>query len=64
VIQVDDPETIRGTEKLKGLDGWDSMAVVSFLGGVDEKFGVLIQPDDLARCVTVDDLLSLADQPK
>ena len=55
-----EPGVLKGDERLKDLDGWDSLAVVSFMSGMDEKLGLMIEPEELARCVTVNDLTNLA----
>lgn len=54
------PGTLTGRETLKELDGWDSMAILSFISLLDAECGVLAAPADIAACRTVDDLLGLA----
>jgi acyl carrier protein len=42
------------------LDGtWDSLAVLSVIGLVEEEWGVGLPPEALARCVTVGDVTTL-----
>lgn len=55
-----DPGTLTGTEELESLDGWDSLAVISFIALVDEKLGLVVEGERLARAKTVADLLSIA----
>jgi acyl carrier protein len=45
---------------LQGL-GWDSLASVSFLGIIDEHFGVVISPKKIAECQTIADLTKLVE---
>ena len=54
-----DKDSLRGDEALKDIDGWDSMATVSFIAMADEKLGTLVEPAKLAACKTVTDLLAL-----
>jgi len=55
-----DPGTIKGDERLEDLDGWDSLAVISFIALVDEKFDTLVETDKLAAAESVSDLYDLA----
>jgi acyl carrier protein len=54
--------TLSGSEKLEELEGWDSVALISFMALVDEHFGRKLAPRDIGKCVTVDDLHQLASQ--
>ncbi|MEA1653149.1 acyl carrier protein [Nitrospirillum sp. BR 11164] len=54
-----DPGTLTGGETLDGIDSWDSLAVISFIALVDEKFNIVVAGEDLAKAKTVDDLLAL-----
>ena len=56
-----DPGTLKGDEPLEGLESWNSLAVIGFMALVNENFGVITSPRDIAACVTVNDLLKLAD---
>ncbi|MFJ4173864.1 acyl carrier protein [Microbacterium sp. NPDC089696] len=40
--------------------GWDSLANISFIAEVDERVGVTIEADELAKAKTVQDLRALA----
>jgi len=55
-----DPGTLTGPEELESLDSWDSLAVISFIALVDEKSGVVVEGEKLAKAKTVADLLDLA----
>ena len=53
-----DEGTLKGGEQLDGI-GWDSLATISFMALVDERFGFSLQPRQIAGCSTVSDLLAL-----
>ena len=53
------PGTIRGDEKLADIPAWDSLAVLSFIAMVDEKFKVQCSGKDIAACTSVSDLAAL-----
>ncbi len=55
-----DEGTLTGDEELESLEGWDSLAVISFIALVDEKVGVVVEGERLARAKTVGDLLAIA----
>jgi len=52
--------TLTGSEKLKDLEQWTSMAVVSFIALADENNRVTLSPRQLSNCSTVGELLELA----
>ena len=52
------PGGLKGAEELAEL-GWDSLAVVGFLGLVDEHLGIVLSPEQLKSCVSVNDLAAL-----
>jgi acyl carrier protein len=54
-----DPGTLKGSELLSDIDGWDSLAVMGLIALVDEKFEITLSPKRMADCRTVDDLISL-----
>lgn len=55
-----DPGTLTGNEELESLENWDSLAVISFIALVDEKLGLVVEGEKLAKAKTVADLLALA----
>ncbi len=55
-----DAGTLTGAEELESLDNWDSLAVISFIALVDEKLGLVVEGEKLAKAKTIDDLLALA----
>ena len=48
------PETRRDA-----IEAWDSLAAVLFIALADEKVGVTVSGDQIARAKTLNDLLSL-----
>ncbi len=55
-----EPGTLTGGESLSDVEKWDSLAVMAFMAMVDEKFGVILSPKQIAKCRTVSDLAALA----
>ncbi|MCW2243733.1 acyl carrier protein [Azospirillum canadense] len=55
-----DAGTLTGAEELESLDNWDSLAVISFIALVDEKLGLVVEGEKLAKAKAIDDLLALA----
>ena len=54
-----EPGSLTGEELLQDLEAWDSLAVVGFIGLVDEQLGLSVSPDLIASCTTVDCLVNL-----
>ncbi len=48
--------SLTGNEKLEDLEGWTSIAVVSFIALADEHFGKNLSPRLFGTCDTVADL--------
>lgn len=55
-----DAGTLTGDETLEYLEGWDSLAVISFIALVDEKLNLVVEGERLSRAKTVADLLEIA----
>lgn len=55
-----DAGTLQGDEELESLEGWDSLAVISFIALVDERIGIVVEGEKLAKARTVSDLLAVA----
>lgn len=51
--------TIQGNEPLNSLPNWNYLAVIAFIAYADDRFGVLISADNLAKATTVSDLVQL-----
>lgn len=52
--------TIKGDEALESLDGWDSVALMSFIALLDEELTVRVTGKQVMQCKTVDELVALA----
>jgi acyl carrier protein len=50
--------TLTGQESLAELEGWDSMAVIGFIGLADDQ-GVAVTLESVMECKTVDELVRL-----
>jgi acyl carrier protein len=48
--------SVTGDEKLSDLEGWDSVAMFSFITFGDEHFQKTLTPRQFATCETVNDL--------
>ena len=53
------PGTLKGDDVLAGMDGWDSLAVVSLIAMVDEQCGITLSPRAIAKAESVEDLIGL-----
>ena len=53
------PGTLTGGEELEGLDGWDSVAVITFIALADSEYDVVLPPKEIAACRTVKTLADL-----
>lgn len=51
--------TLKGSTRLSGIDSWDSLAVVGFIGMADEKYDAKVPPKRINECQTVDELAAL-----
>lgn len=51
--------SLQGGEKLADLEGWTSMAMMSFIAFADEKLEKQVSPRAFVNCATVDDLAAL-----
>lgn len=58
--QLEVPEgSLKADQTIRDLSTWDSMAGVLFIALADEKLGVTVSGDEIARSKTINDLLSL-----
>ncbi len=56
--------SIELTQLLPGLEGWDSMGMVMFIGMVKLKCSVELTVHDLRECVSVADLQALVSKKR
>jgi acyl carrier protein len=60
ILEVE-PNTIDGTESLDDLEGWDSLAKLSFIAMGDTELGTIVSAKALLACKTVSELVKLFD---
>lgn len=53
-------ESLKGHERLNELD-WGSIAVLSFMAAIDEKYAVVLAPKKMLESKTIDDLIILVE---
>ncbi len=59
-VQMELPSgSLNEHKRLTEIEGWDSMAAVLFIALADEKTGVAVSGDRIAKSKTVSDLLGL-----
>ena len=51
---------LRGNEKLEDLEGWDSLALITMIQLVEAVGRLRVTPNQIVNCVTVADVLKLA----
>ena len=54
------PGALKGSEKLEELEQWNSTALIGFIALADTNNGARISPRQVVNCLTIDDLLKLA----
>jgi acyl carrier protein len=59
-----DKGSLTGSEVLKELEGWDSVAVMGFIAMVDNSLGITLDGDKIINCKTVNDLFVLVNDEK
>ncbi|WP_104193766.1 acyl carrier protein [Cryobacterium sp. M25] len=52
------PGTLAVTDRLDEID-WDSLANISFIAEVDNRFGVSVDSEQLAKSLTIADLFDM-----
>ena len=60
IIQAN-PGTMKGTERLAGIENWDSLSCVDLIAQVDAEYSVTLAEEQILRCKTVGDLAELLD---
>jgi acyl carrier protein len=53
------PGTLQGPEPLDGLESWDSLSIVSFMGLAKTRYGTTLPAKGIAACRSVNDLFAL-----
>ena len=54
-----DADTIKLDGKISGVPDWDSMAILTFIAFVEEKFDLVLEGDQIAGVTTFKELFSL-----
>lgn len=62
VLRIE-PGSLQASDRLHDLQAWDSMAALSLIALVDERYGVTLDANRLAQCETVADVLRM-NEPK
>ena len=53
------PGTISAEDRLADLEDWDSLTLMSFMAKVNTSYGLILSPQRIAQCKTVNDLEEL-----
>lgn len=53
------PGTINAEDRLADLEDWDSLTLMSFMAKVNTSYGLILSPQRIAQCKTVNDLEEL-----
>lgn len=56
------PGTIRESDLLEGLEGWDSIGIIAVMAVIEDRCSVALDPDKLLRCQTIGDLARLTQE--
>ena len=56
-----EPGTLKESDELLNIEGWDSLAIMGLIAMVDEKFGIALVPEKIASSKTVADIIALLD---
>jgi len=56
------PGTVQENDRLEGLEGWDSIGVISVMAVIEDRYGVALDPEKLLNCQTVSDLARLTQE--
>ncbi len=54
-----EPGSLTGAEPCADLEGWDSLAMLSFIALLDKEFEIKVPPAKISECQTVNDLVDL-----
>ena len=53
---------VSGLSQLADLEGWDSLAIMSFIAMADTDYQVSLSAKAITQCASVDDLAALVEQ--
>ena len=57
-----EPGTLTGRENLDQIEGWNSLAIMSFLAFAAERLGVTVSPKGILACRTSEELFHMTAQ--
>lgn len=58
-LELEDASNINSQTDFKSLDDWDSLASLSIISMVDDRFGVTINKKEVRACDTIEDLFNM-----
>ena len=58
-LELEDASNINAQTDFKSLDDWDSLASLSIISMVDDRFGVTINKKEVRACDTIEDLFNM-----
>ena len=56
------PGELREEDQIRSLEHWDSLTLLGLLALADAQFNIQLNPDRLAGCVTIGDILNLLEE--
>ena len=64
VFEDTDLSTIVAETKFRELDEWGSMSVLSLIAMADDEYGVELEPEDIRKAQTIQDLFNIIQEKK
>jgi acyl carrier protein len=58
------PNSLTGNENLRDVEAWDSMGTLNVITQADRKLGVALAGMEVARCQTVEELITMLGKPR
>ncbi|MBL8214970.1 MAG: acyl carrier protein [Bryobacterales bacterium] len=59
---LSEPHALDGDTQLSTVEGWDSLAFVTFIAMVDDSYGAAVSVQELLACKTAEDLAALVER--
>ena len=56
-----EPGTLTGEELCSDLDGWDSLAVLSYIALVNKEFGITLPAQSIFACKKMNEVIDLVE---
>lgn len=51
-------------DKFRDFDEWDSMTAMMIIAMIDEKYEVVVEPEELKLCITIGEIFNLVESKK